>query len=129
MIPSTDIVPLAWTLQNMPRVQAENLKKNEVFYNRLVAIGAKKNATPGQIALAWVQHQGPDVVPIPGTTKVKNLEENIGALSVTLSKEELKEIEDAVPHEEVAGGRYPEGSLTLTWRFNSSPPLSEWKKA
>ncbi|CAM6093052.1 unnamed protein product [Calypogeia fissa] len=111
----------------MPRFQAENLEKNQAFYERLVAIGNKKNATAGQIALAWVQHQGKDVVPIPGTTKVKNLEENIGALAVQLSKEELKEIEDAVPQEDVAGSRYPEESMKTTWRFNNSPPISDWK--
>lgn len=111
----------------LPRFQAENFGKNQVFFDRLVAIGAKKNATAGQIALAWVQHQGRDVVPIPGTTKAKNLEENVGALAVQLSKEEMKEIEDAVPQTDVVGTRYPDGGMSLTWRFNHSLPLSDWK--
>jgi diketogulonate reductase-like aldo/keto reductase len=63
-------------------------------------------------------------VPIPGTTKRKNLEENIGALAVQLSKEDMKEIEDAVPHLEVAGDRY--GDMKSTWRFTSSPPLGDY---
>ncbi|CAM6090516.1 unnamed protein product [Calypogeia fissa] len=110
--------------KTVPRFQAENMEKNKAFYERLVAVGAKKKATPGQLALAWVHAQGKDVAPIPGTTKRKNLEENIGALAVHLTPEELKEIEEAVPHEEVAGDRY--GEMKATWRFAQSPPLATW---
>ncbi|CAM6098746.1 unnamed protein product [Calypogeia fissa] len=67
--------------------------------------------TPGQIAVACVRHQGKDVVPILGTTKAKNLEENIGALAVPLSKEKLKKIDDAVPQEDVGGSWCPEESI------------------
>ncbi|KAL2622328.1 hypothetical protein R1flu_002533 [Riccia fluitans] len=111
----------------VPRLQPENLEKNQVFFQRLVEMGKKYGGTPGQIALAWVQHQGVDVVPIPGTTKVKNLEENVGALGFKLSKEDLAEIEAAVPVEQVAGDRYPEASMQLTWRYTHSAPLSSWK--
>lgn len=64
------------------------------------------------------------MVPIPGTTKKKNLEENIGALKVKLAPEELKEIEEAVPHEEIVGDRYKD--MKSTWRFSTTPPLATW---
>ncbi|CAM6100064.1 unnamed protein product [Calypogeia fissa] len=112
-----------------PRWQEENLARNRAFFDRLVAIGAEKGYTPGQIALAWLQHQGQDVAPIPGTTKIKNLEENIGSLAVKLTPEELKTIQDAVPQNEVAGERYPQGHLAHTWMFVNSPPLSSWTGA
>ncbi|KAJ7540886.1 hypothetical protein O6H91_10G035100 [Diphasiastrum complanatum] len=108
-----------------PRFLPENLEKNKALYERLNAIAAKKNATSGQLALAWVQHQGQDVAPIPGTTKLKNLEENICALRVSLSSEELKELEGAVPHDAVVGDRYED--MARTWRFSTTPPLSSWK--
>lgn len=107
-----------------PRFQAENYEKNKAFFDRLVALGKKKNATPGQLALAWVIQSGHSVAPIPGTTKKKNLEENIGALAVRLTPAEVKEIEEAVPHEEIAGDRYLD--MKSTWRFASSAPLSSW---
>jgi aryl-alcohol dehydrogenase-like predicted oxidoreductase len=110
--------------KTVPRFKAENMEKNKAFYDRLVAIGAKKNVTPGQLALAWVHHQGKGVVPIPGTTEKKNLEENIGALAVHLSKQELKEIEEAVPHLKVAGNRYTD--MRATWRFAQTPSLANW---
>ncbi|CAM6104020.1 unnamed protein product [Calypogeia fissa] len=113
----------------LPRFQVENMVRNRTFYDRLVAIGATKNATPGQLALAWLQHQGKDVVPIPGTTKWKNLEENIGALAMKLTEEELKEIQDAVPQNEVSGDRYMKELMVNTWMHTSSPPLSTWTKA
>ncbi|CAM6119506.1 unnamed protein product [Calypogeia fissa] len=113
----------------LPRFQVENMARNRAFYDRLVAIGVTKNATPGQLALAWLQHQGKDVVPIPGTTKWKNLEENIGALAVKLTEEELKEIQDAVPQNEVSGDRYMKEFMVHTWMHTSSPPLSTWTEA
>ncbi|CAM6104021.1 unnamed protein product [Calypogeia fissa] len=113
----------------LPRFQVENMVRNRAFYDRLVAIGATKNATPGQLALAWLQHQGKDVVPIPGTTKWKNLEENIGALAVKLTEEDVKEIQDAVPQNEVSGDRYMKEYMVHTWMNTSSPPLSTWTKA
>lgn len=114
------------TRQTLPRFQVENLARNKAFYDRLLVIGAKKKATPGQLALAWLQHQGQDVAPIPGTTKPKNLEENIGALAVKLTDAEVKEIADAVPHNEIVGERYPEMFMQSTWLHTNSPPLSSW---
>ena len=66
----------------------------------------EKGCTPGQLALAWVLAQGEDVAPIPGTKRVKYLEENVGALDVTLTDDELKALETAVPRDAVAGDRY-----------------------
>lgn len=111
----------------IPRVLPENLVSNQKFYDRLVEIGEKHGKSPGQVALAWVQNQGEDVVPIPGTTKAKNLEENIGALGIRFSSEELQEMERAVPIEDVVGDQYAaKADMDLTWRFASTPPLSSW---
>lgn len=114
---------------SQPRFEEENLARNKAFFDRLVAIGAEKGCTPGQLALAWLQHQGQDVVPIPGTTKIKNLQENIGALAVKLTPAELKAIQDAVPQNEVSGDRYPKSLLAHTWIHINSPPLSSWTGA
>ncbi|KAJ7300216.1 hypothetical protein O6H91_07G049800 [Diphasiastrum complanatum] len=113
--------------KTMPRFRPENLECNKVFYDQLCALGETKKATPGQLALAWVHHQGQDVSPIPGTTKIKNLEENIGAIGIKLSQEELKELEDAVPIDAIAGDRHV--NMPITWRHMSTPPLSSWKEA
>ncbi|KAL2622331.1 hypothetical protein R1flu_002536 [Riccia fluitans] len=87
--------------KSLPRFTSENLQQNRKFYEKLVKLGQEKNCTPGQLALAWVQHKG--AVPIPGTTKLKNLEENFGAVKIKLTSEEIKALEDAVPVEEVQG--------------------------
>ncbi|KAL2622333.1 hypothetical protein R1flu_002538 [Riccia fluitans] len=108
--------------KNHPRFTSENFQQNKKFYEKLVKLGQEKNCTPGQLALAWVQHKG--AVAIPGTTKLKNLEENIGSLNIKLTPEEIKALEDAVPVQEVKGERYAD--MSKTWRFNSSPPLDSW---
>nr|POF26685.1 putative aldo-keto reductase 1 [Quercus suber] len=74
------------------------------------------------LALAWVHQQGDDIVAIPGTTKIKNLENNIGSLKVKLTEEDLKEISDAVPMEEVAGGRSFQNRDHFLWKFGNTPP-------
>jgi len=109
----------------MPRFSAENLEKNKVIFERICEIASKKGCSPSQLALAWVHHQGNDVAPIPGTTKVKNLEENIGALSVELTPLETKEIEDLVSSAGVFGDRY--GDMDFTWMNSETPPLSSWQ--
>uniref|UniRef100_A0A0C9RSV4 TSA: Wollemia nobilis Ref_Wollemi_Transcript_14471_2037 transcribed RNA sequence n=1 Tax=Wollemia nobilis TaxID=56998 RepID=A0A0C9RSV4_9CONI len=111
--------------KNLPRFTAENLEKNKVIFENLCAIASSKGCTPGQLALAWVHHQGNDVAPIPGTTKMKNLEENISALSVSLTPEEMKEIETTVASAGVYGDRYPDG--VSTWVNSETPPVSSWK--
>ncbi|KAL3691722.1 hypothetical protein R1sor_005373 [Riccia sorocarpa] len=105
-----------------PRLAPENLEANKKFYERLLKMGEQKKCTPGQLALAWVQHKG--VVPIPGTTKWKNLEENIGALHIKLTPEDIKALEDSVPLDEVKGDRYID--LSQTWRSMTSLPLEKW---
>ena len=90
-----------------PRFNAENRKANFAFVSLLESIAKRKNATPGQIALAWLLAQKPWIVPIPGTTKLHRLEENIGAAAVKLTSE-MKDIEEAAGQIPVQGARYPE---------------------
>lgn len=92
----------------LPRFTAEARKANRAMVKLLATIGAKKQATPAQIALAWLLAQKPWIVPIPGTTKLSRLEENIGAAAVELTAEDLREIESAASKIEVQGARYPE---------------------
>uniref|UniRef100_A0A2N9EEH9 NADP-dependent oxidoreductase domain-containing protein n=1 Tax=Fagus sylvatica TaxID=28930 RepID=A0A2N9EEH9_FAGSY len=88
------------SLSMHPRFQGENLDKNKAIYSRIESLARKHQCTPAQLALAWVFKQGEDVAPIPGTSKIKNLDNNIGSLKVKLTEEHLKEISDAVPIEE-----------------------------
>ncbi|GLJ05420.1 hypothetical protein SUGI_0017940 [Cryptomeria japonica] len=111
--------------KSLPRFSGENLERNKIIFEKLCAIASSKGCTPGQLALAWLQHQGSDVVPIPGTTKVKNLEENIDALFVKLSPDDMKELEAIVSSGAVHGDRYS-GSY-LTWMTSETPPPSSWK--
>lgn len=113
--------------KDLPRFQGENLAKNEQIRARVEAIAAAKKCSLNQLALAWVQHKGKDIVAIPGTTKIVNLDSNIDSLGVSLTKEEMEQLEAAVPIHEVAGERYMEGILEKTWRYMSTPPLESWK--
>jgi aryl-alcohol dehydrogenase-like predicted oxidoreductase len=92
----------------VPRFSAENRKANQALVNLLQAIAGRKESTPGQIALAWLLTQKPWIVPIPGTTKLHRLEENIGAAEVGLTADDLREIEDAASRIIIRGARYPE---------------------
>ncbi|MEA2460119.1 MAG: hypothetical protein QOH90_296 [Actinomycetota bacterium] len=93
-----------------PRFQGENFDKNLRLVEKVEEIAAEKNVTPAQLALAWVLHQGDDIVPIPGTKRVKYLEENAAAVEITLTGDEIARIEEAFPKEAVAGERYPDMS-------------------
>lgn len=93
-----------------PRFADGALEKNLTLVDRLAIIAKEKDASLAQIALAWVLSKGDDIIPIPGTKKLSRLSENIGALDVALSAEDLAAIENAVPPEAVAGARYPETS-------------------
>lgn len=95
---------------NTPRFTAEALKANRVLIDLISGIAAKKQATPAQIALAWLLAQKPWIVPIPGTTKLERLKENIGAAAVQLSEGDLREIETATAAITIQGHRYPESS-------------------
>ncbi|HVO58444.1 MAG TPA: aldo/keto reductase [Dongiaceae bacterium] len=92
----------------IPRFEAENRKANQAMVDLLQGIAQKKGATPAQIALAWLLAQKPWIVPIPGTTRLERLEENIGAASVNLAADDLREIEAAAAKIKVQGDRYPE---------------------
>ncbi|WIA10984.1 hypothetical protein OEZ85_011142 [Tetradesmus obliquus] len=89
-----------------PRFQGDAFEKNLELVAAVKAIAQRKGVSPGQLALAWVHAQGEDVFTIPGTKRVKYLEENVGALAVQLTADELKELEAALPAHKVVGGRY-----------------------
>jgi aryl-alcohol dehydrogenase-like predicted oxidoreductase len=99
-----------------PRFTPENRKANQVLVDLLSKVAEQKRATPAQIALAWLLAQKPWIVPIPGTTKLYRLEENIGAVNVALTPDELRQIEDAAAKIQVQGARLPEAVLKLTGR-------------
>ena len=102
-----DIAEDDWR-KNHPRFQGENFEKNLDLVRRVEALARQKRCTPGQLALAWLLAKGDDIVPIPGTKHRKYVEENVGALNVTLSGAELAEIEGVGV---AAGPRYPEGGM------------------
>jgi len=100
----------------VPRFSAENRKANFAFVEWLTAFAKQKDATPAQIALAWLLAQKPWIVPIPGTTKRHRLEENVGAAAIELTPEDLREIDRAASQIEVHGARYPEHLQKLVGR-------------
>jgi aryl-alcohol dehydrogenase-like predicted oxidoreductase len=100
----------------LPRFTTEALKANQALVDLLGSIAAEKRATPAQIALAWLLAQKPWIVPIPGTTKLERLDENIGALAVELTPGDLAEIDSAASRIKVEGARYPEKLEQLTGR-------------
>ncbi len=100
----------------LPRFTPEALNANQALITLLSTIGERKNATPAQIALAWLLAQKPWIVPIPGTTKLHRLDENIGALSVELTPDDLRDIENAASKITVQGARYPEKLEQMTGR-------------
>jgi len=93
-----------------PRFQGENFQKNLELVERVEEVAAARNCTAAQVALAWVLAQGEDIVPIPGTTRVKNLEENVAALEVVLTADDLRDLEAVFPKGAAAGDRYPDMS-------------------
>ena len=100
----------------LPRFTPEARKANQTLIALLGTIAARKKATPAQIALAWLLAQKPWIVPIPGTTKLKRLEENIGAAAIKLTSDDLREIDSAASKIQVHGARYPEHLEQLTGR-------------
>src|SRR5580700_5274358 len=99
------------TRRRHPRFAQGNLAHNVELVERIEAIADRKGCTPGQLALAWLLAQGPDVIPIPGTQRRERLVENLGALTVHLSESDIGEISDAVPAGSAAGTRYPEPQM------------------
>jgi aryl-alcohol dehydrogenase-like predicted oxidoreductase len=100
----------------LPRFTPEALKANQALVDLIGVIAERKKATPAQIALAWLMAQKPWIVPIPGTTKLHRLDENIGAVSVELTSDDLREIDSAASKITVQGARYPEKLEQMTGR-------------
>ena len=99
-----------------PRFQGENFQRNLDLVKRVEEIAREKKCTAAQLALAWALSQGDDIVPIPGTKRRKYLQENIGALDVTLTSEDFARIDEVAPHEAVAGARYPDWAMQMVDR-------------
>jgi len=102
--------------RNDPRYQGANFDANMKAAAAVRDIAARKGATPAQIALAWLLHKGPDIVPIPGTKRRRYLEENVGAINVALSAEEMAQLDAALPPEKVAGPRYNAKQMAMVDR-------------
>jgi aryl-alcohol dehydrogenase-like predicted oxidoreductase len=104
-----------------PRFQPEAMEKNQAFVDLLKRVAGEKDTTPAQIALAWLLAQRPYIVPIPGTTKVHRLEENVGAADVELTQAELREINDGASRIQAAGDRYAPAQMAMDGR--EAPPV------
>ncbi|XP_027120397.1 probable aldo-keto reductase 2 [Coffea arabica] len=110
-------VQLEWSLwtrdaeESIPRFQEENIGHNNKLFERVTELATRKGCTTSQLALAWVHHQGDDVCPIPGTTKIENLESNIKALSVKLTLEEMAKLESTASATAAKGDRCPAAFL------------------
>lgn len=100
----------------VPRFSEENRKNNQVIVDRLTQFASERNATPAQIALAWVLAQRPWITPIPGTTKLHRLEENLGAVDVELSSDDLTQLDQLTKSVNIQGARYSEGAQKLVNR-------------
>jgi aryl-alcohol dehydrogenase-like predicted oxidoreductase len=98
-----------------PRFQQENFDRNRALVAQLEGLAAEKGCTPAQLALAWVLAQGRDVVAIPGTRRIDRLQENLGALRITLTEAEVARIDAAIPRGAAAGTRYPAGGMAAVY--------------
>jgi len=99
--------------RTVPRFQGDNFDRNLELVRRVEEIAREKHCTPAQLALAWVLAQGNDIVPIPGTKRRKYLQENVGAVDVVLTNEDLERIDELTPKDAFAGSRYPEAMMKL----------------
>ena len=104
-----------------PRFAPEAIEKNQAFVDLLKRVATEKSATPAQIALAWLLAQRPHIVPIPGTTKLHRLEENIGAADIELTDEDLREIDEGASHIQAEGDRYAPQQMAMVGR--EAPPV------
>lgn len=109
-------VPAGDFRASIPRFQPEAMDKNQAFVDLLKRVAAEKDATPAQIALAWLLAQRPYVVPIPGTTKLHRLEENIGAANIELTAADLQEINEGASHIQPEGDRYAPAQMAMVGR-------------
>ncbi|KAL6142879.1 hypothetical protein ACLB2K_061157 [Fragaria x ananassa] len=119
------IVPLLQ--RRTPRFQGDNLEKNKDIYAKTQNLAEKHGCSPAQLALAWVLSQGDGVIPIPGTTEIKNLEDNIASLGVILTEEDMKEISNMIPTSAVAGNNAPDVFISCSWRFANTPAAKDSK--
>lgn len=99
--------------KSLPRFQEDNFEQNRLLVNKLEELARAKMCTPAQLAIAWLLHQGADIFPIPGTKKIKYLEENAGSVDVSLTSEELKAIRAVINQTTISGERYTEGGMKL----------------
>ena len=99
--------------RNHPRFQGENFQKNLALVARVEQVARERKCTPAQLALAWLLAQGDDIVPIPGTKRRKYLEENAAAVSIRLTPDDLRRLDEVVPRGAAAGARYPEGGMKV----------------
>jgi aryl-alcohol dehydrogenase-like predicted oxidoreductase len=107
--------------RNNPRFQPQAMEKNQAFVDLLKRVADDKGATPAQIALAWLLAQRPYIVPIPGTTKLHRLEENIGAADIRLTEADLNAIDEAASHIPVEGDRYAPAQMAMVGRDTPEP--------
>jgi aryl-alcohol dehydrogenase-like predicted oxidoreductase len=110
-----DLAPDDWR-RHSPRFQGENFERNLQLVAEIESIAGEKKCTASQLALAWVLARGEDIVPIPGTKRIRYLQENIGALGVRLSTDDLKRIDLVLPRGAASGGRYPEAAMKAVGR-------------
>ncbi|GJN37100.1 hypothetical protein PR202_gb26023 [Eleusine coracana subsp. coracana] len=106
--------------RNLPRFQPENIEKNAPIFEKVKAMAERKGCTASQLALAWVHHQGSDVCPIPGTTKIENFNNNVAALSVKLTEVDMAKLE-SYASAEVQGDRYYD--VLYSWKNSETPPV------
>jgi aryl-alcohol dehydrogenase-like predicted oxidoreductase len=111
VVPDFDNLAEGDTRGRHPRFMGDNFAKNRALVGRIEAIAEEKGCTPAQLVLAWLLAQGPDVIPIPGTKHIARLEENLGALQVSLTPADVDRISSAIPIGAAAGTRYPEGGM------------------
>jgi aryl-alcohol dehydrogenase-like predicted oxidoreductase len=110
-IKSLDDLALDDWRRHGPRFQPENFQKNLDLVKQIERMAAGKGVTPSQLALAWVLHKGEDIIPIPGTKRIKYLEQNAAAVNITLTPQEIAELDAALPPGAAAGTRYPEAAM------------------
>ena len=110
-----DLAPDDFRRMN-PRFQGENFTRNLDLVARIEELAREKSCTPAQLALAWLLARGPDIVPIPGTRHPKRLEENVGALGIALTADDLRRVDEVAPRGAAAGERYPAGGMAAVGR-------------
>ncbi|KAK3440728.1 hypothetical protein EUGRSUZ_B01003 [Eucalyptus grandis] len=119
---TVESLPPESLLNKHPRFTGENLEKNKVIYKKFADLATEHGCTAPQLALAWLLHQGDDVIAIPGTTKVKNLEDNISSVALKLSQDQMREICEVVAVNEVSGERELESFAKYSWKNANTPP-------